>query len=101
MAMHNLSPPKKCFLSIAIQKPIVSFWNEIWLCEKHTPFISVFTIINGVKPAEPILLTSTLLMGVTAARSASICITGGRKNISLQKHCLLLIITLHEYGLRR
>ena len=52
--------PCKCFFYQ------LRFKNEIWQCEKHKLFITVFTTIHWLKPAgpaEPILLTSTSLMG--------------------------------------
>ena len=45
--------------------------KEIWLCEKHQILTTVFTTVHWVKsawPAEPILLTWTLLTGAPAGR---------------------------------
>ena len=54
------------FQSIAFQKTIILFRNEIWPGQKHKLFTTLITITHWVKPAqpsEPILLASTLLMG--------------------------------------
>ena len=62
------------FQTIAFKKGRVLFRNEIWQCPKTVSFISVFATIRWMKagwPAEPILLTSTLLIGALQAMPAS------------------------------
>ena len=75
MAMCNLT---ECFFQYtAFQKTVVLFRNKIWLCQKDKTFTTVFTTIDWLKPgwpAEPILLTSTLLIAAlwtTLAEAAS------------------------------
>ena len=54
------------FLSIAFQKRLFYFETRFDYVKKYKLSITVFTTIYWVKPArpaEPILLTSTLLMG--------------------------------------
>ena len=51
------------FLLIAFPKQIVCFGTRFGYVKKLIFFITVFATIQWEKQAEPILLTSTLLMG--------------------------------------
>ena len=59
VAMRN--PTQMFFYRLRFKND--GFSNDIWLCEKTQTFYYVLTTIHWVKPDEPILLTSSLLMG--------------------------------------